>query len=171
MPIYEFYCRDCHTIFNFLARTPTDRRPACPRCGRPALERKPSVFAVSRGLAEPQADAPPDDEAAGRLERAMESMMAEAESIPEDDPRQGARFMRRLYEAAGLPVGGGIEEALRRMEAGEDPDAIEEDLGDVFADDPLLGEAAAEGDTDGERSRSMRRRFLPPRHDPELHDL
>ena len=45
MPIYEFYCPDCHTIFNFFsARIETEKRPDCPRCGRSKLERRMSVF-------------------------------------------------------------------------------------------------------------------------------
>jgi len=33
MPIYEFYCEDCNTLFNFFSRTVnTDKQPPCPRC-------------------------------------------------------------------------------------------------------------------------------------------
>ncbi|MCK4728291.1 MAG: zinc ribbon domain-containing protein, partial [Desulfobacterales bacterium] len=33
MPIYEFYCEDCNTIFNFFSRSVnTTKRPPCPRC-------------------------------------------------------------------------------------------------------------------------------------------
>ena len=35
MPIYEFYCRDCHRVYSFLSRSVApDRRPPCPKCGR-----------------------------------------------------------------------------------------------------------------------------------------
>src|SRR5512137_1469860 len=130
MPIYEFYCADCHTVFNFLSRSVnTDRRPDCPRCGRKGIERRPSRFAVSKGLQEkPEGDLPDVDDA--KLERAMASLAGELDSVDESDPRGAARLMRRLYETAGLPVGGVLEEALRRMEAGEDPDAIDEEFGD-----------------------------------------
>jgi len=54
MPIYEFYCRDCHTIFNFLsARVDTTTVPACPKCARAALARQVSRFAISKGLPDP----------------------------------------------------------------------------------------------------------------------
>ena len=73
-----------------------------------------------------------------RLEQAMQAMAAEAEGMNEDDPRQAARMMRKLYEVTGLQLGGGMEEAIRRMEAGEDPDQIEAELGDVLeGEDPL----------------------------------
>ena len=50
MPIYEFYCADCHTIFNFLARKTSSVVPGCPRCDRRRLERRVSAFAISKGL-------------------------------------------------------------------------------------------------------------------------
>jgi hypothetical protein len=45
--------------------------------------------------------------------------------------------MRRLSEMAGLPLGKGMREAIERMEAGEDPDKIEEEMGDILEEDPF----------------------------------
>jgi putative FmdB family regulatory protein len=164
MPIYEFYCARCHTVFHFLSRTvsPT-REPACPRCAQPRLERRPSSFAISKGRKEPGEGGGDVDEA--RLEQAMEQMALEGGGLDEDDPKSAARFLRKLYQTAGLEPGAGLTEALARLEAGEDPDAIEEDLGDVLDAEP--------GPGNGEQGRTgtLRRRFLPPRIDPELHEL
>ena len=45
MPIYEFYCPDCNTIFNFFCRRiVTDKKPACPKCGA----RKPGQTDLAR---------------------------------------------------------------------------------------------------------------------------
>ena len=53
MPIYEFYCPPCHTIYSFFARTLKQAiEPKCPKCGRKKLEKKISRFAISKGLAE-----------------------------------------------------------------------------------------------------------------------
>lgn len=171
MPIYEFYCADCHTLFNFLARTSdVKRKPSCPNCGRKGLERRPSRFAVSRGLSEPKADEdlPPGfDES--KLEAAMASLAGELDGTDEDDPKAAARVMRRIYETAGLPVGGVLQEALRRMEAGEDPDAIDAELGDALeAEDPFLAEGGVAEKTS---AKALRRKYLPPRQDPELYEL
>ena len=169
MPIYEFYCARCHAIYSFLARTPgTKKRPACPRCNAPDLDRRASSFAVSRGRTDAAGvpgDLPDVDET--RLERAMESLAGEAESLDEADPRGAARLMRRLYETAGLPLGSGMEEALRRMEAGEDPEAIEEEMGEILEEDPLSGEAEQRE----ARGPGPRRRLRPPRVAPELYEL
>ncbi len=167
MPIYEFYCRDCHTVFSFLSRSVNPgKRPACPRCGRADLPRRPSAFAISKGrkdAGEGGEDGLPDlDEA--RLERAMESMASDLEGLDESDPRQAARLARKLYEAAGIPVAGGLEEAIRRMEAGEDPDAVEAELGDALDADPFA--AAPE-----KRLARLRRRMLPAAVDTTLYEL
>ena len=163
MPIYEFYCHDCHTIFNFLSRRiDTTSRPKCPDCGKPKLERRMSVFSISKGRTEESnGDLPDLDEA--QLERAMESMAGELENVDEDDPKTMGRVMRKLYQATGLKMGDGMEEALARMEAGEDPDAIESELGDALeGEDPFSG---------GKPSLKNLRRQLPPRVDKTLHDL
>jgi putative FmdB family regulatory protein len=166
VPIYEFYCVDCHTVFNFFSRRiDTEKRPACPRCGRPQLERRLSVFAISKGRREEGGgeDLPDlDDE---RLERAMEGMASELEGLDEDDPKAMSRTMRRLFDAAGMKMGAGMEEALRRMEAGEDPDQIEAELGDALeSEDPFAEKGRG-------RLAGLRRRLLPPRVDPTLYDL
>lgn len=167
MPIYEFYCPDCHVIFSFLSRRiNTRKKPDCPRCGRSKISRKPSTFAISRQLEESDDD-PLANMDEDRLEQAMASLASEAEGLDEDDPRQAARFMRRLYDAAGLEAGAGMEEALRRMESGEDPDEIEEELGDVLEEeDPFAG-----GSSGKSKIKALRRKYLPARVDPHLYDL
>jgi putative FmdB family regulatory protein len=176
MPIYEFYCPHCHRVFNFLSRkVTTSRTPDCPRCRRPELARRASAFAISKGRKEEAAtpseapDLPPGfDEA--RLERAMSALARDAESIDENDPRQGARLMRQVFEAAGLPVGTGMDEALKRMESGEDPEKVEAEMGDVFEEDPFAAAGAEPAEPRG-RLAGLRRRLLPPSIDPELYEM
>jgi putative FmdB family regulatory protein len=172
MPIYEFYCAACHRVYNFLSRrVDTEKRPACPRCGRPELSRRASRFAISKGRREePKAAAPPEggpDEE--RLMRAFESLGEDAEGMDESDPRQSARLMRRLFGAAGMPVGGRMEEALKRLEAGEDPDKVEEEMGDAFDADPFAA-TSGEGPEPSGGARLLRR-LRPPSVDPELHEM
>ena len=170
MPIYEFYCAPCHRLFRFLSRSvDVATRPACPRCGHAPLERRPSTFAVSRGLRELDDGGPPGPDDA-RLEAALASLAGEAEGLPEDDPRAAARMMRQLFEKAGLPVCEGMEEALARMEAGEDPDKVEEQLGDAL--DDFDEGAAGAGPTRGARRLArLSRRMLPPSVDDRLYEM
>jgi len=178
MPIYEFYCPHCHLVLHFLSRrVNTDKTPSCPRCEATDLSRRASPFAISKGRQEDKPKGPPGpglDEA--RLERAMEALAGDMESLDENDPRQGAHLMRKLFDATGMPVGSGMEEALRRMEAGEDPEKVEEEMGDVLEGDPFGGLLGGEGGDQepgaGATQHLARlRRMLPPSVDPELYEM
>ena len=178
MPIYEFYCRHCHRVLSFLSRAVnTDKTPPAPAAAEPDLVRRASAFAISKGRKEePKPEMPPGpdiDEA--RLEKAMEALAGDMDSIDENDPKQGAHLMRKLFSATGMPVGAGMEEALKRMEAGEDPEKIEEEMGDVFEEDPfgglLGGEGGGQGARRGKKNLGRLRRMLPPAHDPELYEM
>lgn len=136
MPIYEFYCSACNTLFNFLSqRIDTTTRPACPRCNRPDLERRPARFAMLKhtGVEEPDPLEELDDD---RMAGVMEGLMDELGGVEdEEDPRIMATVMRRFGEASGLELGPRMEEMVRRLEAGEDPDVVEEEMGNAFDDE------------------------------------
>ena len=165
MPIYEFYCKKCNTIYKFYSRTiDTSTIPKCPKCRRVKLERMFSSFAtLSRRSEEegPENDMPDIDES--RLEKAMAMLEKEAEGMDENDPGQAADLMRKLTDAAGISLGEGMEEALSRMEKGEDPDKIEEELGDLLSDESFSFESKK-----GKRSTKDRAR---PNVDETLYEL
>ena len=166
MPVYEFYCRQCNTIYKFLSRKiNTETVPDCPRCKDMQLEKKISLFATTSGKKDDTMDdgMPQLDEA--RMEKAMSMLATEAERMNEDDPRQMARMMRKLYDGTGLPLGEGMEEAMRRMETGEDPDAIEAEMGDLLDNEDFLFGKGKSG------LKGMARRLRPPEVDRTLYDL
>jgi putative FmdB family regulatory protein len=167
VPIYEFYCSDCHRIYSFLSRRiDTEGRPACPRCGRSALQRRASSFAISKNRPEAKPEDGPEGFDEAKLEQAMSALAAEGESLETDDPVASARVMRRLFETTGLPMNDGMREALRRMEAGEDPEKVESELGDALGDDPFAG-----GTEPATKARTRLRRLLPPSVDPTLYEM
>ena len=103
---------------------------------------------------------PPIDES--RMEKALQMLAGEADRINEDDPRQAVDMMRKLSEAAGLNLSPGMEEALNRIEGGEDPEKVEEEMGDIFEnEDPFL--------LDNRRGRGSRQ--SPPSVDDTLYEL
>ena len=163
MPIYEFYCAKCNTLYNFFSKSVnTEKIPTCPKCKRVRLKRQMSVFAkISGGKDEPPTDnMPPFDEA--KMEKAMAMLAGEADKMNENDPRQAAALMRKLTDATGLKPGAGMEEALSRVERGEDPEQIEAELGDIMeGEEPFLLATKA---TKGSRKPK-------PRVDETLYDL
>ena len=72
-----------------------------------------------------------------------------------------ARIMRHLAETTGMNPGEGLEKALGRLEAGDDPEAVEADLSPFLDGDDILSGSI----------RKVRRRFTPPRHDDTLYLL
>jgi putative FmdB family regulatory protein len=164
VPIYEFYCADCHTIYSFFSkRINTQKKPRCPACQKPDLDRQVSLFSVSKGRTDQDATFDGMDEE--RMESALMAMAGEFEHLDEDDPRQAAGMMRKLFDSAGMRMGEAMDEAIRRMESGDDPEEIESELGDrIEEEDPFsLKPQRAISD--------LRRRYLPPRVDPKLYDL
>ncbi len=162
MPIYEFYCSKCNTIYNFFSRSVnTKKTPKCPKCKDVKLISQMSVFATpSKDRGEVDGDMPPIDEA--RMEKAMSMLAGEADKINEDDPRQAANLMRKLSDAAGLKLGPQMEEAIARMERGEDPDRIEEEMGDLLSEEePFLEETKTK----------KTRKNLEPQVDETLYEM
>lgn len=136
MPIYEFLCTQCNRIFSFHSfRVNTDKVPTCPKCSASDLTRVPSTFGISAAHAPAESGGADDDVEDPRLEREMMRFASELEGMDENDPRQMAKAVRRMTELAGEPVTPAMEEMIRRLESGEDPERIEEELGDALEDE------------------------------------
>ena len=145
MPIYEFACSKCRKIFSFLSkRVNPDRLPVCPKCGNKKLSKQISRFAMSRKASEPAATTgdeggpPMPDLDDPRMERAMMEMERDMEHLDENNPKHMAHMMRKMKDL--MPAGTMPKEldvAIKRLEAGEDPEKIEADMGDVLGD--LMG--------------------------------
>jgi hypothetical protein len=69
--------------------------------------------------------------------------------------------MRKLSEAAGMKLGDSFQEALHRLEAGEDPDRIDQELGDLLAEEDPYSDKPS-------RNKPSSRK---PRQDETLYDL
>jgi putative FmdB family regulatory protein len=147
MPIYEYACPRCRVIFSFFSKRLTpERLPVCPKCGNRKMAKQISRFAMSRGLKEPAAktegegnDPPMPNFEDPRVERAMMEMERDMEHLDENNPRHMAHMMRKMKDL--MPPGAVPKEldvAIKRLEAGEDPEKIEQDMGDVLGD--FMGE-------------------------------
>ncbi|MCK5064958.1 MAG: zinc ribbon domain-containing protein [Candidatus Fermentibacteraceae bacterium] len=114
MPIYEYLCKRCNIIFQFLVRHPSkDTLPVCPKCDNKNMERVMSSFSFGSGHSS-KSDGLEDDPSLAGLD--------------EEDPKAMARAIRRMADELGEDLGSEVSEALSRLEAGEDPEKIERDL-------------------------------------------
>jgi putative FmdB family regulatory protein len=165
MPIYEFFCDECNTVFNFFSSRPnTDKRPDCPACGKTQLTKMMSAFATIGKARETDGDDPFAGMDESKMEQALAGLMREAEHINEDDPRQMANLMRKFADKTGLNLGAPMEEAIARMEAGEDPEQIEREMGDLMdGEEPFSLEAMKK------KAQTASRRA--PRRDERLYEL
>jgi hypothetical protein len=124
------------------------------------LKRLLSSFSFIKGSPEGESeDSLPFDEKG--MERAVGMLANEAENINEDDPRQAAHVMRKLSEISGLNLGKGMKEAMERMEAGEEPEKIEEEIGDILDEEPFVLP----------ERRARRERATNPLKDEALYEL
>ncbi len=165
MPIYEFYCKKCNTVYQFFSRTiNTETIPKCPKCKRPKLERMMSGFATiseSGDEDESSNDMPDIDDAT--VQKAMSLIEKNLLSVDVDnpDPRQTTQLMKDLSSMSGLEMGEGMQEALSRLEKGEDPDKIEQEMGDILKSEEQFFKKATRA----------KKRSSKPRKDETLYDL
>lgn len=144
MPIYEFYCQNCNTIYNFFSKTVnTEKIPICPTCKTIELKRQMSIFAkISRIRSSGSDDDSPQVDAA-EVEKVMAMMASKLDEINQEDPRKAANLLRQISDVTGMNLTPKMEEALKRIERGEDPEKVEEQMGDLFNGDDytsLFGE-------------------------------
>lgn len=194
MPIYEYYSPDNHKIYQFFAKTLAQGQsiPKCPDNSAYRMKKILSPFALtgrtrkaaggeSKGEGESAGGPGPGGDPAedARMESAMTAMEGEFANIDENDPRAMGRMMRRMSELTGEKLDGEMEEVVRKLEEGADPDQLEDQLGDALGDGrdpddpygagPAAGPAQPSGDPKEARHRFRVRRG-PPIRDPKLYD-
>lgn len=190
MPIYEYYCPDNHTIYQFYAKTLAQGQtvPRCPDNASYRMRKVVSAFAIAKGgpkkedAGESKPDAAADPAEDARMEAAMNAMESEFANVDENDPKAMARMMRRMSELTGEKIDGEMEEVVRKLEEGADPDSLEDQLGggdETGGMDDPYGEGMGMGGMGGEGGpapdpKEPRHRFKArrsaPRRDPKLYD-
>ncbi|MBP7950697.1 MAG: cytochrome C [Verrucomicrobiales bacterium] len=187
MPIFEYYCPDNHTVYRFFARRLGMDKivPRCPANPKFRLEKRMSAFAIMGATDKAKKEKPNGAEEGGGdalddpgMEKMMLEMEHEMAGLDEEnpDPRQLGRMMRRMKEAMGEKADDPrMDEVIRRLESGDDPDKMEEEYGDFLDETPEGGADAGEEATTERRKLLSRwrkaRRAAGPRIDPELYEL
>jgi hypothetical protein len=174
MPIYEYYCPDNHKIYQFYAKTIAQGEitPKCPDNPDYRMVKRISGFSIGSVSSKSGAEGTvPEGEGGSpamagddlddpRMEAAFSQLEREMESIDENDPKAMGRMMRRMSELTGENLDGEMEEVVRKLEEGQDPEKIEEDMGDILGD--------MEGADDG--MGGLGGFGGPPSRDPTLYD-
>lgn len=94
----------------------------------PRRTKSDSPPATEGGETEPNFDDP-------RIAQAMSEVERDMAHMDENNPRHMAHLMRKMKDI--MPAGSvppELEVAIKRLEAGEDPEKIEQDMGDVLGD-------------------------------------
>lgn len=154
MPIYEYACPKCRRIFNFLSkRIQPDRVPPCPKCGCAKMSKEVSRFAMTKGLKDATARLDTDGAAATgpdlndpRVARVISEMERDMKHLDENNPRHLAHLMKKMKEV--MPSGAVPKELdmiIKRLDGGEAPEKIEEEMGEVLGGFMGGSGGAAEG--------------------------
>ncbi len=119
MPIYEYRCQHCGKRVSLLFRTfsaASESKPRCPHCQSENLRRLVSRVRVLSSE-ESRLDRLADPDSLG--------------DVDENDPKSVARWMRRMGQEVGEDLGPEFGEVVDRLEAGQSPEEIEQDLPDL----------------------------------------
>ena len=189
MPIYEFYSPDSRKIYSFFARSLScaEKVPLCPDGKKYRMRKVISGFSITGKREEPegmpQMPNDPDDPFAGmdesKAQAAMQELEGSIEGMDEEnpDPRQMGQLMRRMCDLTGESMDEPMEEVVRKLEEGMDPDELEDRMGDAFGDDaaeggmPGASPDTGEGDESGAKSKLRRLMRRPLVRDPELYEF
>jgi hypothetical protein len=184
MPIYEYYCPENHTIYQFYAKTLAQggRTPKCPDNPKFQMRKIVSGFAITSGAktgeAEPTGASATDAPEDARMDAAMGAMEKEFAGVDENDPRAMARMMRKMSELTGEKIDGEMEEIVRKLEEGVDPESLESQLGggdeaggdEGYGDEMGMGPGGEKGADPKEAKHRFKVRRTAPRKDPKLYD-
>ncbi len=125
MPNYEFRCLNCRRRFEmFFTYSEYGTRPIlCPHCKSDKVQRRIGRIRVARSEE-------------SRLEN-----LADPSSLEglEDDPRALGRMMRQMSSEVGEEMPPEFNEVVGRLEAGQSPEQIEQDMPDLGAGDAAGG--------------------------------
>lgn len=118
MPRYDYRCQNCgkrSVIFQSYAEYGREQ-VKCPHCGSSELQRLIGRVRVARSE-ESRLDELSDPSGLGDFD--------------ENDPRSMARMMRKMGNELGEDMPSEFDEVVDRLEAGENPDDIEESMPDL----------------------------------------
>jgi hypothetical protein len=172
MPIYEFYSPDNNKVYSFFARSLAyhGKTPRCPDAVGFRMERRVSRFAFIGKVQEDSGDDPFANIDDNKMDAFMAEMERDMSGLDHDnpDPRQLGRFMRKLTDVMGNRTPEVLREMVKRLEAGEDPESLENEFGGLAGDSAEGNAADALWDDLKKQVRAMKDQ---PVRDPKLYEF
>lgn len=178
MPIYEFFCPGNNKIYSFLARSLgySGKVPRCPDDAKLPMERLISTFALIGKAREEKRALQADEQDDPRIQAALESMEQQVGAMDAEnpDPRMVGQMLRKMAEITGERMPEQVDEVMRRLEAGESLDRIEEQFGEI---EGSLEDAGGGDEANPEKIavRELRDRLKAvrrqPSRDPVLYEI
>ncbi len=187
MPIYEFMSRGTGKIYSFFAHSPSyaEKIPFCPDGKKYKMEKVMSGFSIT-GQKEEVSESPPGDSSSdpndpfagmdpGQAEKVMKELEGAMGGMDEDnpDPKQMGQLMRKMCEMTGESMDEPMEEVVRKLEEGADPDELEDQMGDFIGDEGP-GDMPGEKEEDSRESVKSRLKKLMKKkmvRDPKLYEF
>ena len=184
MPIYEFHSPDTGKIYSFYAPSVSYAKltPLCPDGDKMKMVKLLSGFSITgrnEEIPEAAPEADPDDPFAGMDPAKSGELMKELESSiagmddENPDPKQMGTLMRKMCEYSGERMDEPMEEVIRKLEEGMNPEELEDRMGDFMGDESDDGMGGFE-QKDGEESMKSRLKKLltkTPKRDPQLYEF
>jgi len=127
MPYYDYRCLDCNRRFSlFFTYAEYGVKPAvCPHCGSERVQRRINKVRIARSEE-------------SRLENLADPSNLEG---LDEDPRALGRMMREMSREVGEDMGPELDEVIHRLESGQTPEQIEQEM-------PELAESLGAGGED-----------------------
>lgn len=184
MPIYEFHSPDTEKIYMFYAPSLSyaNLTPLCPDGDQMKMIKLLSGFSITgrnQEVPELSSETDPDDPFAGMDPSKSGELMKELErsiaGMDEDnpDPRQMGSLMRRMCELSGEKMDEPMEEVIRKLEEGINPEELEERMGDFMGEEGDEGTPRSEDEDKEDSLKSRLRKLLikTPARDPQLYEF
>ena len=183
MPIYEFFSPTTGKIYSFFARSTSfsDKTPLCPDGKKNEMKKILSSFSITGTLEDTSEEESGSDDSENpfdqldpkQAELAMRELEGSMHGMDDEnpDPKQRGSLMRKMCEITGEKMDGQMEEVVRKLEEGMDPDVLEDQIGD-FMDK----ESDSENNTNEISQEDIRNKVKKMLHqklfrDPELYEF
>lgn len=178
--------RDTGKIYSFFAHSPSyaEKIPLCPDGKKYKMEKVMSGFSIT-GKKEEPVESPsedvsdPNDPFAGmdpaKAEKVMQELEGAMGGMDEEnpDPKQMGQLMRKMCEMTGESMDEPMEEVVRKLEEGADPDELEDQMGDFMEEEAPAGSVTVDEDAPKESVKSRLKKLLKKKmvRDPELYEF